>query len=96
MVGPHQMSRTVDDWDRKLYVDSPWLDVVLNIIPVVPLAKVGAAIVDGLVGDLYTFWAKDAFGGKGGTGFVHWTDSANHTMKSLMLDDGKFLEVTNK
>jgi len=26
LAGPHQLNRTVDDWDAKTYVDSPWLD----------------------------------------------------------------------
>jgi hypothetical protein len=94
LAGPHQLNRTVDDWDRKVYVDSPWLNAVLWIVPVFPLAHFGAAIGDFLICDAYAFWLKDAFGGKGGTGFVHADVSAERTMKSLLRDDGKFLEIT--
>ena len=93
IVGPHQLARTVDDWDRKMYVESPWLDAVLNIIPVVPLAKFGAGIGDFFITDAYAFWFKDAFSGEGGTGFDHWQDSSSKKMKSLLLDGGKFLEI---
>ncbi|MCA8971503.1 MAG: hypothetical protein KDC95_17050 [Planctomycetes bacterium] len=95
VVGPHQLGRTVDDWDRKMYVESPWLDAALNIIPVVPIAKFGAGIADFFVTDAYTFWLKDAFAGKGGTGFVHYQDTSSRQMKSL-LADGKFLEISGE
>ena len=62
--GPHQLQRTVDDWDQKVYVDSPWLNAVLMIIPVIPLARFGAAIGDFFITDAYAFWLNDAFGGK--------------------------------
>ena len=28
-AGPHQLTRTVDDWDHEMYVDSPLLNGVL-------------------------------------------------------------------
>jgi len=91
--GPHQLRRSVDDWDQKLYVDSPWLNGILHFIPVIPLAMFGAGIGDFLVTDAYSFWFKDAWDGKG-TGFTHFsvtpTDGA---MSSLLIDDAKFLEV---
>ena len=55
LAGPHQLNRTVDDWDAKTYVDSPWLDGVLWFIPVFPLAHLGAQIGDFLVVDAYAF-----------------------------------------
>jgi hypothetical protein len=93
LAGPHQLNRTVDDWDAKTYVDSPWLDGVLWFIPVFPLAHLGAQIGDFLVVDAYAFWFKDAWDGKG-TGFNHYTPEATDgSMGSLLLDDGKFLEI---
>ena len=92
-AGPHQLRRTVDDWDAKTYASSPWLDGVLWFIPVFPLCTYGAGIVDFFVGDAYSFWFKDAWDGKG-TGFTHYTPEATDgSMGSLLLDDGKFLEV---
>lgn len=93
-AGPQQLNRTVDDWDGKLYTESPWLDAVLYVVPVIPLAKFGASIGDFFVGNAYSFWIKDAWDGKG-TGFKHkeFLGTDGH-MKSLLLDDGKFMEVS--
>jgi hypothetical protein len=92
-AGPHQLRRTVDDWDQKLYVDNPWLNGVLWFVPVIPLVSFGASLGDFFIGDMYSFWFKDAWDGKG-TGFNHFdvqhTDGA---MNSMLMDDGKFLEV---
>lgn len=93
-AGPHQLKRTVDDWDQKLYVQSPWLDAVLWVVPVFPLAHFGASIADFFVTDAYTFWIKDAFGGQGGTGYKHYDAGAARNMKSLLMPDGKFLEIS--
>ncbi|MEM7202819.1 MAG: hypothetical protein AAF628_21345 [Planctomycetota bacterium] len=91
--GPHQLRRTVDDWDHQLYVESPWLNAVLMIVPVIPIAGFLGGVGDFLIGDAYSFWFKDAWDGKG-TGFVHFNPKATDgAMKSLLLDDGKFLEV---
>ena len=38
-AGPHQLARSVDDWDREMYVDSPWINAVLYVVPVIPIAK---------------------------------------------------------
>ena len=92
-AGPHQLQRTVDDWDRKLYVESPWLDAALWFIPVIPFAKFGASIGDFFITDAYTFWIKDAFSGGKGTGFRYADIPADKTMGSL-LGDGKFLEIS--
>lgn len=76
-AGPHQLRRTVDDWDHKVYVNSPWLNAALWIVPVYPVCTVGAAVLDFAVTDPYYFWFDDAWDGNG-TGFQHldveWTD----------------------
>lgn len=92
-AGPHQLFRTVDDWDAKIYTDSPWLDAVLWVIPVVPLARFGAQIGDFFIVDAYSFWFKDAWAGAG-TGFKHaeFLGTKGH-LNSLLLEDGDFLQV---
>ena len=93
IVGPHQLSRTVDDWDRKMYVESPWLNGALHFIPVIPIVGFFASVGDFFVVDAYSFWFKDAWDGKG-TAFTHFTvKPVDGAMHSLMSDDGKFLEV---
>ncbi|MEZ5988304.1 MAG: hypothetical protein R3F30_04130 [Planctomycetota bacterium] len=94
MAGPHQLRRTVDDWDAKMYTESPWLDAVLWIVPVIPLANFGATIADFFVSDGYTFWVKDAFKGEGGTGFKHAEYLGKQHVKSLLLDDAEFLNAS--
>ena len=92
-AGPHQLRRSVDDWDHKMYVNSPWIDAVLWVIPVMPLAFFGAGIGDFFVTDAYAFWFKDAWDGKG-TGYSHLAVTpTDGQMKSLLSDDGKFLEI---
>lgn len=91
--GPHQLQRTVDDWDRDVYVKQPWINAVLHIIPVIPFARFGASIGDFFITDAYAFWIRDAFAGDGGTGFDHADVPAKRTMGSL-LGDGKFLDIS--
>lgn len=92
-AGPHQLSRTVDDWDQKLYVDSPLLDGVLYVIPVIPIVKYAAAIGDFLVVDAYSFWIKDLWDGEG-TAFEHYmVKPTDGSMQSLLIDDSKFMRV---
>ena len=93
-AGPHQLFRTVDDWDAKVYTESPWLNALIWVIPVMPLARFGASIGDLFIVDAYSFWFKDAWSGKG-TGFKHaeYLGTGGH-LKSLMLEDGEFLEVS--
>ncbi len=55
LAGPHQLSRTVDDWDHKLYVENVWVDAALWVVPVIPIAKFAASIGDFFVTDAYTF-----------------------------------------
>ncbi|MFQ5507481.1 MAG: hypothetical protein ACE5F1_22180 [Planctomycetota bacterium] len=92
-AGPHQLRRSVDDWDAKLYTENVWLDAALWVVPVIPLASLVAGLGDFLVTDAYTFWAKDAWDGKG-TGFQHaeYLGSDGH-MKSFLLDGSKWLQV---
>ena len=92
-AGPHQLQRTVDDWDQELYVDSPWINAVLWIVPVIPLAKGLAAIGDFFIVDAYSFWIHDAWDGAG-TAFDHYQVSpTDGSMQSLLINGSKFLEV---
>ncbi len=92
-AGPHQLRRTVDDFDQKLYIENPWISGVLWFLPVMPLGMFGASIVDFFTGDAYSFWAKDAWDGQG-TAFRHYQpEVTDGTMESLMYDDAKFFEV---
>ena len=93
-AGPHQLRRTVDDWDQKMYVESPWLDAVLWVVPVIPLFHFVAGIGDFVITDGYTFWIEDAFTGGNGTGYVHFTpDHPDGYMNSLLSDDGAWLRI---
>jgi hypothetical protein len=93
LAGPHQLRRSVDDWDQKMYVQSPWIDGVLWFIPVIPIAGYVAAIGDFFIGDAYAFWFKDAWDQKG-TAYTHFNVTpTDGSMSSLLNDDGKFLEI---
>jgi hypothetical protein len=70
-AGPHQLKRTVDDWDQKMYVDQPCSHGVLWFVPVFPIAHFLAIVGDFFVTDAYSFWLKDAWDGKG-TAFTHF------------------------
>jgi len=76
-AGPQQLRRSVDDWDQKVYVNSPWWSATLWLVPVMPVAYVGAFVGDFLVTNPIAFWGEDAWDGKG-TGYQHlhveWTD----------------------
>ena len=92
-AGPHQLRRSVDDWDQKMYVNSPWMDGILWFIPVIPIVTFGAQIGDFLITDAYAFWFKDAWDGKG-TAFTHYTVTpTDGAMGSLMMDDSHFLQI---
>lgn len=93
VAGPHQLSRSVDDWDQKSYVANPWMNVLWYIIPVIPICKYVAAIGDFFITDAYAFWFKDAWDMKG-TAYTHFNPTpTDGSMSSLLLDDGKFLEI---
>ncbi len=92
-AGPHQLKRSVDDWDQKMYIDQPWLNGILWFVPVFPIANFLAFVGDFLVTDAYAFWLKDAWDGKG-TAFTHFTPKpTDGSMSSLLLDDSHFLEI---
>ena len=94
LAGPHQLKRTVDDWDHKTYVNSPWLDAVLWVIPVYPFCFFVAGIGDFFVTDAWAFWRYDAWDGKG-TGFKHAEVApTDGTVGSLLRDDAGFMKVT--
>ncbi len=92
-AGPQQLRRTVDDWDMKLYTQSPWLNAALHVIPVIPITEGLSYIGDFFVTNAYHFWVKDAWDGKG-TGFKHAEYlGEDGYLESLLLDGSKFLEV---
>lgn len=85
-AGPQQLRRTIDDWDHNLYVNSPWLDAALWIVPVIPVATIGAFTFDFLVGNPWAFWFGDAWDGNG-TSFRHApVQPTDGTVDSLLLD----------
>ncbi len=71
-AGPKQLQRSVDDWDRELYVEDPLLNGILHVVPVIPLIGFGAAVGDTLVVNPYYFWFEDVWDKKG-TNFNHAT-----------------------
>ncbi len=77
VAGPHQLRRSIDDWDHKSYVNSPWWNAALWVVPVFPVCYAGAFVGDLLITDAWAFWGEDAWDGNG-TGFEHldvpWTD----------------------
>lgn len=86
VAGPHQLRRSVDDWDHAMYVNSPRWNGVLWIVPVIPVATIGALALDTLITDPWAFWFGDAWD-NAGTGFEHlpveWPDGR---MESLWLE----------
>ena len=95
LAGPHQLRRTVDDWDAKMYASSPLIDGILWFpVPMYPILNWGAMIGDFFVGDAYSFWFHDVWDGKG-TGFEHFKVEANDgKMGSLLNDNAGWLKVT--
>lgn len=90
-AGPHQLRRTIDDWDHQTYVNSPWFNAAMWAVPVYPALLAGAAVLDFTITDPYFFWLGDAWDGKG-TGFQHvdveWTDGH---LDSLLSDRGRWM-----
>ncbi|MCK5941070.1 MAG: hypothetical protein KAI24_03795 [Planctomycetes bacterium] len=75
--GPHQLRRSVDDWDHQVYVNSPWLNAAMWVVPIYPTCHAVALVLDFAITDPWYFWCEDAWDGSG-TGFQHldveWTD----------------------
>lgn len=84
-AGPQQLRRSVDDWDHRNYVNSPWWSATLWVVPVVPAMYVGAIAGDFLVTNPLAFWGEDAWDGNG-TGYEHlhveWTDGREQSLCS--------------
>jgi hypothetical protein len=92
-AGPHQLRRSVDDWDHKTYVNSPWFNAALWVVPVLPICNVLAWTGDFLICDAYAFWIHDAWDGKG-TGFQHMEVIAvDGKVGSLLLDRAEWTRV---
>lgn len=85
LAGPHQLRRSVDDLDQALYVQNPWLNGLLWLIPAIPVLYLGAQVADSLTTDPYAFWGDDAWDCTG-TGFEPADIKADYKMAS-MLDD---------
>ena len=84
-AGPHQLRRTIDDWDRRIYVNSPWFNATLWIVPVLPICYLTAITCDFFVGDAYAFWFDDAWDGAG-TAFVHaHIEETDGRVESLLI-----------
>lgn len=93
-AGPQQLRRSVDDWDQKVYVNSPWWSATLWVVPVMPVSYLGAFVGDFLVTNPIAFWGEDAWDGKG-TGYEHqtiqWTDGRT---RSVASEHGGWTRVT--
>jgi hypothetical protein len=92
-AGPHQLRRSVDDLDHKLYVNSPIWNGLLWIVPVLPVLSAGAMVGDFLVTDPWAFWFHDVWDGQG-TGYEHLpVQTVDGKMGSLLLDRGHWTRV---
>ncbi len=92
-AGPHQLRRTVDDWDHKLYVNSPLLDGALWIVPVMPVGYALAFVGDFVIGDAWHFWFHDLWDGAG-TGFEHLpVEATDGAVQSLLMDRSGWTRV---
>lgn len=94
-AGPHQLKRSVDDWDHQMYVKSPWINAACWVVPVFPICNFVAGIGDFFVVDAYAFWFHDAWDMKG-TGFKHADVPATDGAMGSLLGDGSFLKVDGK
>jgi hypothetical protein len=93
LAGPHQLSRSVGDWDHKHYVNSPWWNVALWATGILPVGYVGAFVGDTLITDPYAFWLGDAWD-RQGTGFEHLPVQAlDGKMGSLWLDRAGWTKI---
>jgi hypothetical protein len=93
LAGPHQLRRSLDDWDHKTYVNSPWFNAALWVVPVIPVCHVLAFTGDFLICDAWAFWFDDAWDGAG-TGFQHKDVVATDgKVGSLLLDRAEWTRV---
>ncbi|MDA1114810.1 MAG: hypothetical protein O3A95_11000 [Planctomycetota bacterium] len=78
-AGPKQLARSVDDWDREMYVETPLMNGALHVIPVIPIVDFVATIGDILIVNPWFFWSEDVWDAKG-TNFEHTSvwDSDGH------------------
>jgi hypothetical protein len=95
-AGPHQLSRTVDDWSNKNYVQSPVMNGVLHVVPVIPFVSACAAVGDFFITDAAAFWLDDAWDGHG-TAFQHLAVTATDgQMQSLLIEGSGWMAIQDK
>lgn len=94
LAGPHQMRRSIDDWDHQMYANSPLLDGLLWIpVPLFPLLTGLALAGDAVTFDFYSFWFRDVWRGSG-TGFEHLrVEAPAGKAFSLIGTDGAWFRV---
>ncbi len=92
-AGPHQLQRTVDDWSNQNYVNSPVMNGILHVIPVIPVVAGCAAIGDFFITDAAAFWLDDAWDGQG-TAFRHLAVTPKDgAMESLLIEGSGWLAI---
>jgi hypothetical protein len=92
-AGPHQLRRSVDDWDHAMYVNSPRWNGLLWIVPVIPVATLGAFAVDTLITDPWAFWFGDVWD-NAGTGYEHLpVETTDGRMQSLWLGRARWTRI---
>lgn len=95
-AGPHQLSRTVDDWSNKNYVQSPVMNGVMHLIPIIPLVSACAAIGDFFITDAIAFWFDDAWDGHG-TGFEHLAVTpTDGQLQSLLIEGSGWMSIQHR
>jgi hypothetical protein len=92
LAGPQQLRRSVDDWDHALYVQNPWLDAGLWVVPVIPIASLAGGLVDCLVVNPIFVWGSDAWDCNG-TGFKHHDPVPDTWCDSVLLERGRWLRT---
>jgi hypothetical protein len=94
MAGPHQLRRSIDDWDHKHYVNSPWWNGFLWVSGIMPVGFAGAFVGDTLITDPYAFWFGDAWD-RQGTGYEHLpVEAIDGRMGSLWLDRSGWTKIS--
>ena len=95
-AGPKQMQRSVDDWDNKLYVQTPWMDGLLWVVGFFPVMHMLAFTGDTLMVNGIAFWFEDAWDCKG-TGFRHLVvKPQDGEMRSMMMADSEVMKVYDR